>query len=85
MRWIGIFMEREIYLFVIKPKGVDDLSIPRCPTVPVRSYYLNKSRLGATIEVVAVRSGFFRFYESEWLTNGINESLSIRNKRFSTI
>jgi hypothetical protein len=38
MRWIGIFMEREIYLFVIKPKGVDDLSIPRCPTVPVRSY-----------------------------------------------
>jgi hypothetical protein len=38
MRWIGIFMEREIYLFVIKRKGVDDLSIPRCPTVPVRSY-----------------------------------------------
>jgi len=35
---IGIFMEREIYLFVIKRKGVDDLSIPRCPTVPVRSY-----------------------------------------------
>jgi len=42
-------MEREIYLFVIKRVGVDDLSIPRC-------------RLGATIEVVA---GFFRFYESE--------------------
>ena len=42
-------MEREIYLFVIKRVGVDDLSIPRC-------------RLGATIEVVA---GFFRFYESD--------------------
>jgi len=28
MNVVGIFMEREIYLFVIKRKGVDDLSIP---------------------------------------------------------
>ena len=45
---------------VIKRIGVDDLSIPRC-------------RLGATIEVVAVRSGFFRFYESEEMNNIVRQ------------